>query len=293
MPAGSARSAGPRQRQSPGAGVGLGGLGDSLIRAGASAHFRRAVQALLLVALALVAASLAWRLLTPVGPFGAAPPAASRPLAADPALAARAFAAGGAPASTGAAADASGLTLYGVRQGSAAGGSTAILGQASAGQASYAVGDEVAPGITLVSVGAAHVVLSRGGERFRLSLPVAPTSATRLAAPPSPLPAARVPAAAGAMAKVDAAQLVAQTGLRPRLRDGQPDGYTMIPRGSAGQFHRAGLQPGDVLLAINGETLTPERMADIEPLLRSSPSAVITLERGGERITLTLQMESP
>lgn len=293
MPAGSARSAGPRQRQSPGAGVRLGALGEGLLLASGSARLRVAAQALLLLGLALLGARLAWQLVTPVGPFGAVPAAASAPLAADPALAARAFSLGGAPAAAGPAADASGLTLYGVRQGSAPGRSTAILGQASAGQASYAVGDEVAPGITLVSVGPAHVVLSRDGSRFRLSLPVAPPSVARAAALPASAPAVQAPAPAGEAPKVDPTLLLAQTGLRPRLRDGQPDGYTMIPRGSGEQFRRAGLQPGDVLLTVNGESLTPERMAEIEPLLRSSPSAVVTLERGGERLTLTLQMELP
>ncbi|MBW8367080.1 MAG: type II secretion system protein C [Arenimonas sp.] len=247
---------------------------------------------MLLVLLAILLARLAWQLLTPVGPFGA-PAVAPASGPTDAALAARAFSQGGVGSPDAASpADTGGLALFGVRLGADPKRSTAILGNAGGTQASYAVGDTVAPGVTLASVASGYVMLSRGGSQLRLSLPNAP--AAQAAAAPLPLPAnLPAPTATGAPAAVDAAQLLAQTGLRPRLRGGQADGYTVIPRGDGAMFRRAGLEPGDVLLTVNGQALTPERIAEIDQMLRSTPSVVVTLERGGERKTLTLQMEPP
>jgi general secretion pathway protein C len=253
-------------------------------------RLRLVVQALLILALAFLTARLAWQMLTPVGPFGAAP-SAGTVTAADPALAARAFSQGGVGSTPGTPADTSGLALFGVRLSTDPDRSTAILGSAGGSQASFAVGDTVAPGVTLASVGVGHVVLDRSGTRLRLALPDTPAPSMA----PAPAAAASLPAPreASPPAAVDAGQLLAEAGLRPRLRDGQPDGYTVIPRGDGAMFRRAGLQAGDVLLAVNGQLLTPERIGEIGQILRSNPSAVVTLERGGERKTLTLQMEPP
>jgi general secretion pathway protein C len=286
-----ARSAGSKPRQPSGAGVRLVGPGAGIADAGASVHLRRAIQALLILVLAFLAARLAWQLLTPVGPFGASPAIATVTGAADPGLAARAFLQGGHESSPGAAADTSGLALFGVRRASDPRRSTAILGTVGGNQASFAVGDTVAPGVTLASVGDGQVVLDRGGTRLRLALPDAPAPSATAAPAPVASPPPQGPASVSA--PIDAGQLLAQAGLRPRLRDGQADGYTLIPRGDGDLLRRAGLQAGDVLLAVNGQALTPERIGEIEQILRTNPNTVVTLERGGERKTLTLQMEPP
>lgn len=290
MPGSSARRAAPTPRQPSGAGVRLGAFGERIRDAGASARVRGAVHLALILLLAFLLARLTWDLLTPVGPFGAPDTASTPSRGADPALAARGFSQGGSE-SAGAVADSSGLALFGVRLGADPARATAIVGNAAGIQGSFAVGEQVAPGVTLASVGPAHIVLSRAGESIRLSLPASPVPSP----PAMPVPATvRAPAEAEAVpARVDAGQLLEQTGLTPRLRDGQPDGYAVIPRGNAEMFRRAGLQPGDVLLTVNGESLTPERIGELEKVLRGNPSVVVTLQRGSERKTLTLQMEPP
>lgn len=62
--------------------------------------------------------------------------------------------------------------LYGVRAGGGGAGS-AILGGPDGLQGSFAVGDEVAPGVRLDSVADDHVVLARGGARTALYFPTA------------------------------------------------------------------------------------------------------------------------
>ena len=291
MPRSSARSAGLKPRQPPGAGVLLVGLGSGGGDTAAAARLRQVVQVLLVLVLAFLAARLTWQLVTPVGPFGAAPATPTIPAALDPALVARAFSQGSTESTPGTAADTSGLALFGIRLAREPNRSTAIVGNAGGSQASFAVGDTVAPGVTLASVGVGHVVLDRSGTRIRLALPDA--QAPAITAPPPAAASLPAQGPASTPATVDPGQLLAQSGLRPRLRNGQPDGYTVIPRGDGGMFRRAGLQAGDVLLAINGQALTPERIGEIEQILGSTPSAIVTLERGGERKTLTLQMEPP
>lgn len=73
------------------------------------------------------------------------------------------------------AATAQAFRLYGVRAGGAGAGS-AIIGGPDGAQASFAVGDEVAPGVRLDSVAEDHVVLARGGARTSLFFPTATDS---------------------------------------------------------------------------------------------------------------------
>ena len=62
--------------------------------------------------------------------------------------------------------------LHGVRVGGGGSGS-AIIGTPDGLQRSFAVGDEVAPNVRLVSVAEDHVVLARGGVRSALHFPPA------------------------------------------------------------------------------------------------------------------------
>lgn len=243
----------------------------------------------LLGALAVESLWLGWALLGPVEPASApiTGPQARRPL--DPLLAARAFAPGGdAPVTS----SADGLALVGLRRAGNPQDSTAIIADGASTQRAYRVGDTVRPGLRLASVALDHVTLQGSGGATRLVLPGGPAPS---AAPALPATAPMREAAPDG-ANVDPRQLMAETGLKPRLRDGRLDGFTIIPRGDGRALRSAGLQSGDVLLAVNGEELTPERMAELGQMLQSgdSPGATTTLtvERDRKRHTVTLNMES-
>jgi general secretion pathway protein C len=146
---------------------------------------------LLLVLLAVQAARLVYTLVTPVGPIGAwQPPGAARSspvLSAD--LAAfdpffRLAPASGAPAVV----TSLSLQLFGVREDRATGRGSAIVATPDGTQRSYLVGEEIMPGVTLVSVGFDNVTISRGGAREQLFLhqPGAPGN-TNIPAPASPV----------------------------------------------------------------------------------------------------------
>ncbi|NYZ63912.1 type II secretion system protein N [Luteimonas deserti] len=187
-----------------------------------------------------------------------------------------------------AAATASGWRLFGLRTG-VAGTGTAILAHEQGPQAVYRVGDVLAPGLVLAAVRADHVELDNGQ---RLELPgnaAAPTPASAVPAPVSALPAAAI----AAPASVDPARLL-DAGLQPRNENGRITGYTLLPRGNSEVLLRAaGLQPGDVLLSVNGQVLSPSVIAELAGELKANPQAVVTFERDGQTRTLDLGRASP
>lgn len=188
------------------------------------------------------------------------------------------------------ASDGGGLTLFGVRADGAGGGS-AIIGLADGRQVSVGTGEEVEPGLTLSAVAPDHVMLSRGGAPVRLDFPdmaggVAPASpATQPAAEP-----ARQPAAATEGAVVDPQRLMAQAGLRPRIKGLGVNGLTVSASGDGGELRSAGLRSGDVILSVNGTALTsPQAIAALRGQLADAPSAQIQFERDGQVRSTTVR----
>ncbi|RZJ30662.1 MAG: general secretion pathway protein [Brevundimonas sp.] len=185
------------------------------------------------------------------------------------------------------------MRLFGVRADGAGGGS-AIIGLADGRQISVGVGEEVESGLTLQSVGSDHVVLSRNGALSRLIFaetpmgaapPPPPPATPQVVAPPTP-----APTAAPAAVTVDPAQLMAQASLRPRMRGLAVNGFTVNASGDAPALGAAGLQAGDVILAVNGlELNSAGRIADLRRNLANAASAEILFERGGRQRTTTIR----
>lgn len=188
------------------------------------------------------------------------------------------------------AAGSSQMRLFGVRSDGAGGGS-AIIGLADGRQLSVAVGETIEPGLVLQSVGADHVVLARGGSLSRLifsELPVG--AATPPPPPPVPQTVTPTPAPAAAAAPVDPAQLMAEAALRPRMQGLKVNGFTISSRGESPALAAAGLQPGDVILAVNGQALDrPDRIAALRGQLADAASAEIRFERDGAVQTTTIR----
>jgi general secretion pathway protein C len=193
------------------------------------------------------------------------------------------------------AAGSSQMRLFGLRSDGAGGGS-AIIGLADGRQVSVAVGEAVEPGLTLQAVGPDHVTLSRGGSLSRLIFADAPVGA---APPPPPppgpqtvtpesAPAVAAPVAAGPT--IDPARLMAQASLRPRMQGLGINGFTVSATGDGAALKAAGLRSGDVILAVNGQSLDSlDRIAALRGQLADSTSAEIRFERGGAVQTTTIR----
>lgn len=128
---------------------------------------------ILAVLLVIQGIRLLWLVVTPVGPVGAwsasqvqvLPPQSRTALLSsfDPFYR-------GAPAASANVVTSLQLSLYGVRMNEGSGIGSAILAGPDGVQQSYAVGEEVMPGVTLDAVHFDHVVIDRGGAKESLYL---------------------------------------------------------------------------------------------------------------------------
>lgn len=226
---------------------------------------------------------LGWLVLAP-GSVAGAPRVLTLP-AEIPALAAHDPFRTGAPATAATGLD--GWRLFGVRTAGDGRGS-AILGQDGQPQAVYRTGDALAPGLVLSAVHADHVEFG-AGRRLMLD---AAAPATAMSALPS-MPTAPPPPASPTSADIDPARLL-DAGLQARTVDGRLSGYTLLPRGNSDLLLRAaGLLPGDVLLSVNGQVLSPGVITELANELKANPKAVVTFERDGETRTLSLGGRTP
>jgi general secretion pathway protein C len=247
------------------------------------AFARKAAECALVALLALAVARLIWVIFTPLGPLGQPSGPSAPPVRADLAVLARfdPFHRGVA-ATVAPVADTSGLRLYGVRAG--ADGGSAIIAGADGVQKPFRIGEAIASGVTLQSVAGDHVVLVVNGRPT--SLAFAPASQNAPAGSPPSAPSAPfiLPAPAAA---ADVASVASQ--FQPRIQDGKVNGFAVANGG--GPLAGAGLQPGDVVVSLNGKPLTGTDTLGAE--LANSSQATIEYERGGERRTATLRMPRP
>jgi len=251
---------------------------------------RIGIEIALLLLLAVQAARVVWIIAEPAGPFGTPVAEVASDSARDLSILKtfNAFALRG-PAPVPSADDTSDLALRGVRV--ARGGSGSAIISVGGKQSLYWVGETLAPGAVLKEVAPDHVVIARGDRASRLSLVAMVPQPNATASVPSYMlaPSAPEPAKPAVVASVDTKKLIEEAGLRPRTQGGRVTGYTLLPRGAGEMLGRAGLAAGDVLVALNGNRLTPERYSEIEQMLTGTSQVQLTVERGNQTRTITLQ----
>ncbi len=162
----------------------------------------------------------------------------------------------------------------------------------------YSVGDAIG-GASLHSVYLDHVILDRGGALETLLLP-------RLLGPGMHAPPIVRRAAPGGDPRTVAAvenirRMVQQD---PGLLDqvmrvvpsydsaaGKLRGFRAYPGRNRQIFNKLGLKPGDLVTAINGTALDdPQHSQDVFNTIQSSDHATVTIERGGQRQEITLNI---
>ena len=239
----------------------------------------------LLLLLAVQCARLAWTVATPVDPLGDWRPAAPAALpdgilrSFDPFF--RSGAGGGPMVVT-----TLDLKLYGVRSDQASGRGAAIIGTPDGKQQSYAVGEEILPGVTLQAVAFDNVTILRGGAREQIFLDQS-QPATTLGAPGSTGDNAQPPPPPSAVASpLPAAGADVQ--ITPRVVGGQVTGFSVDPQGAGQAFRAFGFEPGDVVIAVNGISAANASPDVIRGALAKSGGRVTAeIERDGRRMTLS------
>lgn len=231
----------------------------------------------LLALIAIQAARLFWTLVTPLGPVGdwkatsAAVPVSGNVLSEFDPFFRLSGSAGPATVTS------LNLKLYGVREDRATGRGSAIIALPDGAQRSFAVGEEIMPGVTLAAVGFDSVTINRGGTAEQIFLDQS-TPAPAGQAVPAPAAAAPAPATA------------APTQFQPRTNGGRVDGIVVNPGSDGGQALRAaGLEPGDVIVSVNGQRVSSLEQA--QNLIRASGGEVaLVVDRGGRAVPLRARL---
>jgi general secretion pathway protein C len=239
---------------------------------------------------------LLWTLLTPLSPLGAwqpqtaviASPAERRALFSglDP------FFRGAAQGPAAATVTSAGLTLFGINLNEATGGGSAIIAGEDGVQTSYAVGEEIAPGLKLAGVAFDHVLLDRGGARESLFLDQSGEAPVATTATPLPAPTPEIGGAstgASASGEMSPAALKAGVAFAPRTEEGRVTGVVVQPQGDGSAFRAAGLRPGDVVRSVNGRPIgSAGDAAALANQLAPGARIALEVERGASVVPVAI-----
>ena len=250
----------------------------------------------LVVVLAAQLASLLWRVLGSGGAAAVAPPTVDTGAAPAVDLGsivnAHLFGVaqlGGDPSA--APATSANLALAGTLAGLNPAQGWAIIGASAQAARVYATGAALPGGTRLIEVYPDRVILDRSGVRESLALP-------RLSGNAAGVPVAYRPGAAPPGSLADSVrELMSQDQsamnelLRPQpvFAGAQLRGYRVYPGRNRGQFAKIGLQPGDLVTAVNGAPLDdPNRALETLRGVGSGPAVTLTIDRNGQQQQLTV-----
>ena len=167
----------------------------------------------------------------------------------------------------------------------------AIVGENASSAKFYRVGTTINGAARLHSVYTDRVIIDRAGVLETLALPHGPgisMNPPRRAVVNAPNPVADnirrlVATNPGVLTQMIRAQ--------PVFTNGTQKGYRIYPGRDRAQFARLGLQPGDLITAINGTLLDdPNPSNDVLSMMSSSSTISVSIERNGSTQQLNLDM---
>ena len=242
----------------------------------------RVAEWVLIALLFWAATALCWALLRPYGPVGRWSTASHGAIVSDESILTRVdpFFRAGIGAAT-AAVTSLPLKLTGIRIDEAMGRGSAIIATPDGIQNSYAIGDEIVPGVQLKAVAFDNVTIDRGGTSEQLFIDQSVAAA--VATPDALAVAGTPPAVAGSPSA-----LLTSVALEPRVENGKIIGFVVQPKGTGDAFKAAGFEPGDLVTQINGREL--HGLDDATAALSGGAkdtNATFVIKRGSRTITLT------
>jgi general secretion pathway protein C len=171
----------------------------------------------------------------------------------------------------------------------------AIIGASGQSARVYATGSSLPGGAKLFAVYPDRVILDRNGSRESLLLPRLSRGSGGVTPRMASLPSSNLPSG-GSLAD-NVRQLLVQNPqaggdlLRPQpvFSGGSLRGYRVYPGRNRAQFARLGLQPGDLVMAVNGAALDdPNRGLEILRGVGQGSAVTLTVERGGQQQQVTI-----
>lgn len=256
-------------------------------------------EALLLLALAVQLARLLWVVIVPMGMLGEWQPrrAAPLPLQARVALfqAFDPFTRSQTGEGPGAQVTGLALQLFGTRINEGSGQGSAIIAGPDGIQSSFAVGEEIMPGVTLKEVGFDHVLIDRGGRAETLFLDQSGGGDAGAGSPadggaPAPM-AGGAPAPGAPMPPPSPTPQSIQRDIAfaPRMDGGRVSGIVVSPKGQSEGFATAGFQPGDIITQINGRPISSAGdLQSLQAQIRPGARLSLMVERGAATVPIAI-----
>ena len=250
-----------------------------------------ATELILLVLIAVQAARLIWTVVTPLGPVGDWKAASGQALRSDGAVLAAfdpffRLSAGGPVTVT-----SLNLKLTGVREDRATGRGSAIIQLPDGRQLSFGVGEEIMPGVTLAAVGFDNVTISRGGTQEQIFIDQSQPAPVAGAEPNSttPVPPGTQPQVVTPQGPQSPSAGTGAINFVPRTAAGGVTGVMVTPGSDGGRaLSAAGLQPGDVIVAVNGQRVTSLDQA--RAAMGGGGAVSVMVERGGRAVPLVVRL---
>lgn len=191
------------------------------------------------------------------------------------------------------------LTLLGVWADDREDRSRALIAQQGGEEKAYAIGDDVARGVTLNAIFPDRVILARGGR-----LETLPLARDQAGTVPVPGPITFQPQASGdestsapQLARIrdevakDPARAAEYIRVQPANIGGQLKGYRVYPGRDRAAFTAAGLRPGDLVTQVNGVQLDePSKALQLLGDLNQAGQVNLVVERGGQSQNLSINL---
>lgn len=146
------------------------------------------------------------------------------------------------------------------------------------------VGEEIIEGVTLERVYMDRVTIRSQGRLETLTLREDRAPALFSDAPADNASVTATPD----RENVTASDLLAGINLVPIAANGAIQGFTMSPRGTSDVLQRAGLQTGDILKTINGRAVNTLEREDLQETFLDFDRVSVTVERGGTLVNVAI-----
>lgn len=179
--------------------------------------------------------------------------------------------------------------------------SSAILSPQGQPEKLYRVGASLPGNVRLEQVLSDRVILARDGklETLRLKRDAAASASKKPASRPKPGATNATLTPDGGVATIDREawandpqRFLEVISASPVMQDGEMYGLEVNPGRQVAEFEAAGLQPGDVILAVEGTPVSEiQDYRDILQELGGSSSVSVSLERDGQPTEITITMD--
>lgn len=180
------------------------------------------------------------------------------------------------------------------------GAGNAIIRTPDGRGSNFRVGDQILPGVTLERILSDRVIINRdgadetlmlGGRGVGLSVisddsQVVTDNGIAETERDTGAESRETGVITGRLAGPD--QLFGAINAGPVMTNGSLSGYRLNPIGSADTMRQAGLEPGDVLLQINGTSVVNLDMTDVIDRISAMQTAVLEVNRNGSQRTVRL-----